>query len=173
MKVLILLEWIRKGRHRDNFSPEDDSDMQEAVSVDILCSHTAGFSVLKERLLLLICLRICKMLRGLSVVFFPLHLKSNTFPDQRLWIRMVWLFNSTEQLVSSEASEIFVSAVTSVKFAFYYQISTKSLWTKKSICWSQGCVQFLSVSRAWFEVNSAHSRFLLWFAFWSSSSWSF
>lgn len=46
---------------------------------------------------------------------------------------MIWLFDSTEQLVSSEVSEIFVSAATSVKFAFYYQISTKvNLLIKKS-----------------------------------------
>lgn len=80
MKVSVLVEWIRKDHHRDNFSSEDDSDMQEAISVDILCSHTVGISVLKGSLLLLIHLRTCKRLRGLSVGgFSPLHLKSNPF----------------------------------------------------------------------------------------------
>lgn len=60
MKVSVLLEWIRKDHHRDNFSSGNGSYMQEAISVDILCSHTVGISVLKGSQLLLIHLRVHK-----------------------------------------------------------------------------------------------------------------
>lgn len=142
VKVSVLLEWIMKDHRRDNFFRRWQLYARGNFSGCFVLPYCWNFWLERESITTHLFKNQQEVEESVCCVFSPLHLKSNAFlfPDQRLWIRMVWLFVSTEQLVSSEVSEILVLAVTNVKFAFYYQISTKSLWTKISICWSQGCV---------------------------------
>lgn len=173
MKVSVLLEWIMEDHHRDNFSSGDGSYMQEAISVDVLCSHTVGISVLKGSLLLLIRLRTNKRLRSLSAGFFPLFIWGSSFSRSKVmdkngliicFYRAVGVLRGFRDFgFSSNKCEICI---------LLSDFNKKSLDKNINMLISRLCLIYVQIkSLVWDE--SAYSWFMFWFAFWSSSSQSF
>lgn len=179
LRVPVLLEWGREDHHRDNFSSEHGSDIPGSnFSGCFVLPYYWDFCLGRESVTTHCFLRTSQKLKGLPVFNPhppppPFKVKSFSFPGEILLIRMVWSFTFKEQLVSSEISEI--SAFSSNRCDISHFIITfqqKVSGQKVKLLISGVCPIYVWI-KSLVGSKSAHSPFMLWFALWSSLSWSF